>query len=178
MLAQELGKVGHQNDGSDCLRRLWLHSHGGLAAASWVELLANPNEPRVEVEVRPNEAEQLADAQPGEEGCCDQGSVVVGRVGEEAFDLLPGQDSHLAPLRDGPLATLEAADRVLRDRAAANGPVQDDLQKRNRLAGRALARAAGAHDKPSGAPHRPRRGATGDARPMSASDGCAATARS
>jgi len=124
MLAQELGKLGHQDDGADGLGRLWLHACGGLAAAPWIELLANPDQPRVEVHVSPNEAEQLADTQPGEEGCCDQGSVVVGGVGEEAFDLLAGKDAHLAPLQGRPLATLEATDRVLRDRTATNSPVQ------------------------------------------------------
>jgi hypothetical protein len=114
---------------------------GWQATVGARELRAHVDHAGREIDVVPDQAEHLRDAQAGvEDG--RQHQPVARRAGrEQALDLGAAEHALAAPLRPGALVVLEPLDRVGEDPAAAARKAQHALERRQR-ARRGLGRAA------------------------------------
>jgi hypothetical protein len=99
------------------------------------ELGADPDQTGGEVDVLPDQPEELGDPQATEEGGGDQQPSARGTGGEQALDLRPPQH----PLAPSPVARallgLEQLDWIGRDPAVAAGEAQDAMQRSEGVGG-------------------------------------------
>jgi hypothetical protein len=114
---QQLGELRHERNAPICRGRLGRDTAGGNAAVRPRELRAHVDHAGREVDVLPDQAEQLRDAHPAVDGGGEQRPVARQARGQQPPDLVPAQHP-LAPA-DGvrPLAGLELAHSIV-DRPA------------------------------------------------------------
>jgi len=108
------------------------------------ELRAHVDEAGREVDVLPEEAEQLRDAHAAVDGGREQRPVAGQAGGQQPLDVVPAE--HPLAAADGmrPLTGLELAHRIVDRPTVAEGEAQDAVQRRERAGGRLLRAALGA----------------------------------
>jgi hypothetical protein len=130
--AEQLGELRDERDIAHRGKRLRRDARGRRTAVGARELRAHVNHSGGEVEVVPDEAEQLGDAQAGKENRRQHQPIARRADREQALDLSAAQHALAPPLWPGALFVLEQLDRVGHDPATAAGKTHHALQRRER----------------------------------------------
>jgi hypothetical protein len=134
-------ELGDERDVADRGRGLRGYAPRGRPAVGARQLRAHVDDAGVEVDVVPDEAEQLGDPQARVEHGRDHQPVAWRADREQALDLGAAEHALAATLGPRALVVLEPLDRVGDDPAAAAGEAHDALERPER-ARRGLRRAA------------------------------------
>jgi hypothetical protein len=126
VLTEELCELRHQHDRATTAVALDV----GKAAVA-AELLAHADEPVREVNIGPPEAENLTEAEPGEDADRDQSAERARLAGglEQLRDLLLGEDPLFLAAELRPLALVEPPSRVRVDEPAPLGDARAGGQR-------------------------------------------------
>jgi hypothetical protein len=122
--AKQAGELRDERNVTQRGRGLRRDAPGGRAAVGARELCAHVDHAGREIDVVPDQAEHLRDAQAGVEDGRRHQPVGLGAGAEQALDLGAAEHALAAALRPWALVVLEPLDRVGDDPAAAAGEAQ------------------------------------------------------